>query len=304
MTVRVPGSTANLGPGFDCLAMALELWNTLTFEASGSVGPESASTFTLSGEGEGEIEGAGSNLVLASFRRVYDEIGRDAPAVDVGCQNEVPLHRGLGSSSTAVVGGLVAANEMSGRTLSPERLLELAVEIEGHPDNVSAALLGGCRVVVRDGDVLVAAPIPVPDDLKAVAFIPDVPMPTEEARGLLPPTVSREDAVYNIGRVSLLSTALATGDLSHLAIATQDRLHQTPRQAIFPAMERIFQAALDAGARGVFLSGAGSTVLALATEKETAIGESMRGSAKESGVTGRVKVMRPSRLGAHVVEDR
>ena len=294
-TIKVPASTANLGPGFDCLGMALELWNTFTFERGGS-------EFKISGEGEGEIELAASNLVLQSFRRGFEEIGSAVPEVAILCRNEVPLHRGLGSSSTAVVGGLVAANEMSGRLLSDDRLLELATEIEGHPDNVAAALLGGCRIVVQDQERVVTTEVILPPDLVAVAFVPDFAMPTKDARGLLSPSVSRQDAVYNIGRVAMLVAALASGDLTRLPVATQDRLHQIPRQAVFPAMQNIFWAALDAGAAGVFLSGAGSTVLALATEQEMTIGYEMADAAAKSGVNGSVKVIRPSVRGAHLVD--
>ena len=151
-----------------------------------------------------------------------------------------------------------------------KRLLELASSVESHPDNAAAALLGGCQIVVEDEGGLTAAAVPVPEDLRAVLFIPDVQMPTEQARGLLADTVSRKDAVYNIGRAALLVRAFATGDMAHLATATDDRLHQPERQTIFPAMKNIFRAALDAGAFGVFLSGAGSSVMALAASSVVA----------------------------------
>ena len=152
---------------------------------------------------------------------------------------------------------------MCGDPISQHQLLELAVEIEGHPDNVAPAMLGGCQIGVQDDGRLITSQVPLPRELKAVLFVPDVPMSTDQARNILPSTVDRADAVYNIGRVALLVRALTTGDLQHLNVATQDRLHQPARQELFFPMKNILRGAMDAGALGVFLSGAGSSVLAL-----------------------------------------
>jgi homoserine kinase len=292
--IRVPATSANMGPGFDCLGMALDIWNTIEVE-SGSSG------FEVSGEGADSLPRDESNLVYKSFRAVFEGMERPVPQVSITCQNEIPLGRGLGSSAAAVAGGLMAANELCGGPLSKERLLELAAKIEGHPDNAAAAIMGCCQIVVQHDEGLITATVPVPEGLKAVLFVPDVPMPTEQARGLLPKQVDRGDAVYNIGRVALLIRALATGDLSHLAVATEDRLHQPARQKIFFPMRNIFRAALSAGALGVFLSGAGSSVLALAQEREFTIGYEMADAAAKSGVNGIIKITQPSKLGAHVI---
>ena len=291
LSVSVPATTANLGPGFDCLGMALDLRNTLEFKY-GEPG------LVVEGEGRRVIMSEATNLVQKSFRRVFDELGRSMPDVSVRCFNRVPLFRGLGSSATAVVGGLFAANEMSGGELTQEQLLALAAEIEGHPDNAAAALLGGCQIVVRDRNRLVTTEVRLPNKLGLVAFIPDFDMPTAEARTLLAPTVPRTDAVYNVGRTALLVAALAQSDLELLRVATQDRLHQPQRQAVFPAMKNLINAALGAGAHGAMLSGSGSTVLAFTSEKEMTVGYEMSEAAAKSGVQGDVKVMRPSVLGA------
>jgi homoserine kinase len=201
-----------------------------------------------------------------------------------------------------VVGGLAAANALAGDPLLRPDLLRLAVAMEGHPDNVAPALLGGCQVSVRDGDEVVTSAVPVPTGLRAVLFIPDQPMPTAQARSLLPDRVTRDDAVFNIGRAALLVAALAMGDLDALRVATQDRLHQSYRWVLFPAMRLIIQAALDAGAVGAFLSGAGSTVLALAQGREMTIGFEMADIADKAGVAGEVRVVELSARGAHVVE--
>lgn len=293
VVVKAPATTANMGPGFDCLGMALDIWNAVTVEA-GAFGIE------ISGEGRDSLPKDASNLLYESFARLYGSIGEPVPSVRIRCHNEIPLGRGLGSSAAAVAGGLLAASELSGANLSADRLLALAAEIEGHPDNAAAAIMGGCRIVVRDGDALITASVSVPAELRAVVFVPDAPMPTERARGILPRAVDRGDAVFNIGRAALLVNALAGGDLAHLAVATQDRLHQPAREAIFYPMRNIFRAAMAAGALGVFLSGAGSAVLALARGREYTIGYEMADAAMKSGVEGAIRVTRPTRLGAYV----
>ena len=293
-TVRVPATTANMGPGFDCLGMALDIWNTISVEAG-------ATGFVISGEGRDSLPTDADNLIYRCFKRVYDGVGKPAPSVRIQCENEIPLGRGLGSSAAAVAGGLLAGSALSGANLTSERLLELAAEIEGHPDNAAAAIMGGCRIVVSAGDRFVTADVSIPDELKAVLFVPETPMPTEQARGLLAQTVDRRDAVFNIGRTALLVNAFASGNLEHLGIATEDMLHQPARQKIFFPMKNIFRAAMAAGALGVFLSGAGSSVLALARDREYTIGYEMADAAMKSGVEGMIKVTQPTALAAHLV---
>lgn len=293
VVVKAPATTANMGPGFDCLGMALDIWNTVTVETG-------ASGFDISGEGKDSLPKDATNLLYRSFACVYERIGKPVPSVRIRCRNEIPLGRGLGSSAAAVASGLLAASEISGANIPASRLLALAADIEGHPDNAAAAIMGGCRIVVIDGDALITAAVSVPADLKTVLFVPEVPMPTEQARGILPQTVDRRDAVFNIGRAALLVNAFASGDLTHLATATQDRLHQPAREAIFYPMKNIFRAAMAAGALGVFLSGAGSAVLALARDREYTIGYEMADAAMKSGVDGAIKVTQPTLFGAHV----
>lgn len=273
----------------------MDVWNTVTVEAGGG-------GFVIHGEGREELPAGPANLVYRAFLLPFLKTGGVAPEVGVACHNAVPLARGLGSSSAAIVAGLMAGNELCDQPISRQGLVELAAETEGHPDNVAPALLGGCQIVVADGPRVVTASVPIPPDLNTVLFIPDTPMPTDEARSILPDTVPREDAVYNMGRVALLVRALATGDFTDLALATQDRLHQPARQGIFPAMKTIFRSALAAGALGVFLSGAGSTVLALTRGREMTVGYEMAEAASKSGVGGEFRVTRPTEQGAQVVE--
>jgi homoserine kinase len=173
--------------------------------------------------------------------------------------------------------------------------------MEGHPDNVAPALLGGCQIVAMEDDEVVSVPVALAGGLRAVLFIPEQPAPTDRARSVQPPQLSREDAVFNLSRTAILVNALATGRYQHLRLATQDRLHQPQRQELFPATRLLVRAALAAGALGVFLSGAGPTVLALTAGREMTIGYEMAEMADKAGVAGVVRVVELSPLGAHVV---
>ena len=296
VSVRVPATTANLGPGFDCLGMALDWWNDVCMSTA------SRPAVLIAGDGADTLSASEDNLVYRAARSAFDAAGEEPVPLSISCRNRIPLARGLGSSAAAIVGGLVAANALCRRPLEQQCLLDLAVEMEGHGDNVSPALLGGCQVVVRDEGRTISDAVPLPPDLMAVVFVPDVPMATREAQSrILPDMVSREEAVYNLGRTALLVNGLATGRVDKLKVATRDRLHQPARQSIFPAMKYIIRAALDAGAAGAFLSGGGSSVLALATSRAMTIGYEMTNAADKVGISGDLKVTRPTTLGAHVV---
>jgi homoserine kinase len=293
VTVRVPATTANLGPGFDCLGMALNIWNEVMVEKGPSFG------ISVSGEGAGAISRGKDNRVYQGTIALYERTGGSVPDLFISCKNDIPLARGLGSSAAAAVSGLLAANLLSGEPLPPEELLQLGIQLEGHADNLAAALFGGCQVVTLDNGQAIHAPIPLPPELKAVLFIPDFEMPTQESRNILPPEVSRSDAVHNLGRVSLLVAALVTNQLDHLRLATQDRLHQPARQSLFPAMGSLLEAALEVGALGAFLSGGGSTIIALTQGEGKAIEEAMMSTARKAGVAGKTRISRLSQKGAH-----
>ena len=295
ITIRVPATTANLGPGFDCLGMALSLWNTM--RVSWAERPR----VVVEGEGEGRLRADGGNLMYRAAQRLLDEAGAGRRSLLIESRQEIPLSRGLGSSSAAIVGGLYAANALLDYPVSPHGLLQLATAIEGHPDNVAPALMGGLSIAVADGGVVHAAPVPVPDELQCVAYIPDTPMPTREARAVLGPEVTRADAIFNAGRAALLVASLALGRPEYLGLATQDRLHQPQRQGVFRQMKVIFDCAMKAGARGVFLSGAGSTIIAFTTRGENrafTIGYEMADAGDKSGLTGTFRVLDPSPEGA------
>ena len=263
------------------------------------------SVVEVTGEGAGELATGRDNLVYRSMEFLFKDAGQEMPPLRIKCENAIPLARGMGSSAAAIAGGLVAANAMCSEDYTANDLLEMAATIEGHPDNVAAAVMGGMQLVIMDETEddrrLYTVPVNVPPELHAVVFVPDVRISTEDARAVLPETVSVADAVHNMGRVGLLVVGMATNHPEYLAIATQDRLHQPYRQPLFPAMKVIFKAALDAGALGVFLSGSGSTVLALTKGREMTVAYEMAEAARQASVEGNVSVTQPTVQGAHLV---
>lgn len=297
VTVRVPASTTNLGPGFDALGLALQRYNRLRVELS--KGPV---RIEVQGEGEGLLEAGADNLVYRAMGRLYDEVGQPHPSVRIRLENSIPVSRGMGSSSTAIVGGLVAANALLGEPLTREQVLALAVELEGHPDNVTPALLGGFQVTSLTEEGLIHLRIPTPSGLRAVVCVPEAAVSTAAARQVLPPHYSRADAVFNIGRVSLLVAALLTGKTEVLRAAMQDRIHQPYRAALIPGFDAAIQGALEAGAVGACLSGSGSTMLALTCGREAEVGEAMVAAVRAAGVQARWLALDVDEEGAVVEE--
>ncbi len=296
LTIRVPATSANLGPGFDSIGIALELFNAVSIEASDEFG------MRLAGEGEDVLSQGQDNLIYQGVMAVYEKLNRTAPPLRLSCENWVPLARGLGSSSAALVAGLVAGNEFLGHPLSTQALLQIATRMEGHPDNVTPALFGGLQVAAMNGGKVEHIMVPLAVDLRIVVFIPDFPMLTSEAREVLPRHVSRADAVFNVSRASLLVAAMATGSIGHLHMAMEDVLHQPYRCKLFPALEDVIAAAEEAGAAGAALSGAGSSILAFTLGGEDRVAEAMQGAGMRAGVDGRTLVTKVSYTGAQVVE--
>ena len=299
--VMAPATTANLGPGYDCLGLALDLWNRLEILEGTSV-LEGQPLVEVVGQGSGELATDSNNLVYHAMEFLFREAEQELPPIRLRCHNEIPLERGLGSSAAAIAGGLVAANVLCGSRFTSSELLEMAATIEGHPDNVAAAMLGGLQLVVTDQDQLYTAPITLPPDLSAVLFIPEFRIATSDARAVLPKRVNVADAVYNISRTALFVAGMATNHPDYLSVATQDRLHQPYRQSLFPAMKLLFEAARGAGALGVFLSGSGSTVMALAKGREMTVAYEMAEAARQAGVDGGVRITQPTVRGTHLLD--
>ncbi len=269
--LRLPGSTSNLGPGFDALGLALTVYNRLTVRTTSGVGVRIA----VQGAGAGLLPEDTTNLFFRAAAETAGRAGKALPGLEVAMENRIPLARGLGSSSTAIVGGVVAANLLVGEPFSGPELLNLATELEGHPDNVSPCLLGGLTVSsFSDGRVECLRALP-PPELRAVVAVPGFELKTEAARSALPETVSHRDATFNVSRACLVTAALLSGNLQALQAGMQDRLHQPYRAPLIPGFDRVLEAALTAGALGVCLSGAGPTLLAFATGEAERVGQAM-----------------------------
>lgn len=279
--VRVPASSANLGPGFDALALALALHNEVHIEEGDRV------AVAVEGEGAGRLDTGAQNLVCRGVQMAFDAAGRPLRGAMIRCLNRIPLSRGLGSSAAAWVGGLVGANALLGEPLDRDAILALAAKAEGHPDNVAAALLGGLTVSCATGERVTAVSLPVPADLCWVVLVPDTEGSTREARAVLPASIPRADAVFNVQRVSLLLAALGGGRADLLEIAMNDRLHQPYRQRLFPWLEPVTRAAREAGALGSVLSGAGPSILAAVRGAPERVARAMEDALRASGASGK-----------------
>jgi len=303
VTVESPATTANLGAGFDCLALALDLSNTIRVEALDGPGPLE---LTVDGEGEGSLDASGSDRCTQALRLGLRELGHDPDGVHfrISMHNHIPLSRGLGSSASATVAGLLAADALAGGGLTPQRLLTLACQAEGHADNASAALLGGFVVVSHAAGDAQAVRIEPPDRLLAALFIPDRPLSTFAMRAALPLQVPFRDAVHNVGAASLAVAAFASGRLDLLTAATDDRLHEPYRAVVYPELPLLVAAARQAGAFGACMSGAGSSVIAFADRPELAqvVAAAMSAGAAAAGLPGRSLVVRPRGRGAFTLD--
>ncbi len=292
--MRVPATSANLGPGFDALGLALSLYNDVVARPADRV------TVRIDGEGSDRLPRDERNVVVRGVRMAFEAAGRPFTGCALTCLNRIPPARGLGSSAAAWVGGLVAGNALLGSPLPRQELLRLAVRAEGHPDNVAAALLGGLTVSCATDDGALGIALPVPAALQWIALVPDVASSTAEARAVLPPSVPRADAVFNIQRVALFLASLQAGEVALLATAMDDRLHQPYRERLFPWMPRVTAAARAAGALACVLSGAGPSLLAVLTGDAGAVTHAMEKALGEAGVSGTAVVLGVDTAGATV----
>jgi len=286
VTVTVPATTANLGPGFDCIGAALKLYNQFKFTRM----EEGGLIITVTGEEAQRVQTDESNLLYQAFIKFYQHIEQTPPSVKIEIQLGVPLARGLGSSATAIVGGLVAANQLEGAPMSQSQVMELAIAMEGHPDNVVPALLGGCRLAASGGAGWEICDVPWHQDIIPVVAIPDFELSTSEARRVLPTEFSRADAIFNTAHLGLLLRGLETGKAEWLKTALQDKLHQPYRKALIPGYDAVNLAAVTAGAYGMVISGAGPTLLALTDELHSqAVETAMSNAWEQEGIIANVR---------------
>jgi homoserine kinase len=294
VTVRVPATTANIGAGFDCLGAALTLYNQFSFSESEEF------RITATGAEADRVSTDSSNLVYQAFTTLYQFLDRTSPSIRLDIAMDVPLARGLGSSATAIVGGLVGANLLAGSPLTQSEIADLATSIEGHPDNVVPALIGGCRLAAsglqRDREI---CDVPWHSDVVPIVAIPNFELSTAEARRVLPDQYSRADAIFNTAHLGLLLRGLETGNADWLKAALQDRIHQPYRQALIKGYDSVYEAAIAAGAHGMVISGAGPTLLALAASNQAErVKTAMENAWTDQGITVQAKVLQIDTQGA------
>lgn len=296
--VRIPATTANLGPGFDALALALSIYNYVEVRPV----PEGMPLqITIEGEGADELPRDETNLVFRAISGLFKYKNEACPGLQIKLINNIPLARGLGSSAATIIGGLLAAQQLLSLPLKREEILDLALKLEGHPDNISAALLGGLVISCRSGNKMHYHKIGFPNKLKLVVAVPEFQVSTQQARRILPETLSREQAVFNLSRTALLTASFLSGDFSLLPIALEDKLHQPYRSVLVPGMPEVFAAAKDAGALGVALSGAGPSVTAFADHNPQAVEAAMKQAFKEHGVIAQTIITTPAIEGAKII---
>ena len=299
VVVDVPATTANLGPGFDCLGAALDLNNRFAMRRIEGGGER----FELIIEGtEGShLRGGPENLVYRAAQRVWKAAGLEPVALEARVRLAVPPARGLGSSATAIVAGLMGANALVGEPLSKEKLLELAIDIEGHPDNVVPSLLGGlCMTAKAASQRWRVVRCEWTPSVKAVVAIPSIRLSTSEARRAMPKAIPVGDAVVNLGALTLLLQGLRTGNGDLISDGMHDRLHEPYRWRLIKGGDQVKQAAMDAGAWGCAISGAGPSVLALCEEdKGSAVSRAMVKAWEAAGVASRAPVLNLQTSGSH-----
>ena len=255
--VKVPATTANMGPGFDSIGMALGLYNIVYAEEIDE-GLE-----IIIQDGNPDIPTDETNLIYKTICAFYETINQPVPGLRIIQQDSIPHTRGLGSSAACIVAGLHIANAISQSFFSKEELVQMAAQLEGHPDNTTPALLGGMTIGAMSAEDMKYVKINVAENLHFAVMVPDFTLSTELARGVLPESVSLKDAVFNASRAALLSASMITGDMDNLALAMQDRLHEPYRATLIPHMNEILEQASAFGAKGTFLSGAGPTLIAV-----------------------------------------
>ncbi|SDD23395.1 homoserine kinase [Paenibacillus sp. UNCCL117] len=297
--VQVPASTANLGPGFDTLGMALNLYAWIEMSMA------EETRFTLYGEQMQGIPTDKSNLLYEVAKLVFERAGLEAPELEIAMYSDIPLTRGLGSSASAIVGALAAANALIGGRFTDDELFQFATELEQHPDNVGASLFGGIVVAFWDGERAEHIRIEPHESIEVLVAIPHFQLATEKARGILPREQSLDNAVFNVGHSSVLVAAFCTGRLDMISRAMKDALHQPYRAPMVPGLSEILAEATEHGALGVALSGAGPTILALVdrdSQKKAELEAFMQGKLRSEGIDSTMLWLLPDKTGVIVQE--
>lgn len=294
MKIKVPATSANIGSGFDALGIALTMYNEIEIEESDVLDIVSLDDI--------QVPTNTDNLIFQSACRLYRECGKPEPkGMKIRQTNVVPMARGLGSSSTCVAAGLLGANELLGNPVSRDELVNIASSIEGHPDNTTPALLGGLTAAAVEKGRVYAVTLHVANKFRFAAFIPNFELKTSVARGVLPESVSRQDAVYNLSRSALMAGSLATGNTENLHIAVQDKLHQPYRLGLIPGASEVFDLSYEHGSLATYISGAGPTIMAIIKRHDEKFESVITEQLKQRGLTDwHVTVLDVDSRGAYI----
>lgn len=277
--IKVPATSANLGSGFDSLGLALSLYNQVWMEEYDGV--------DISSKDDTAIPKGKENLIYWSAEYLYRECGKVLPGLKIIQENNIPMTRGLGSSSACIVAGLLGANRFLGNPLSLNELENMAMKIEGHPDNTTPALTGGLVTSAMDCGRIYSVTVPVASNIRFAVFIPPFELKTEIARGVLPESYSRSDAVFNLSRSALMTAALFSGSLENLRVAVDDRLHQPYRKKFIPGIDDVFRLTYELGSFGTYISGAGPSIISIIDDNSEKTFELHAMNAlKEKGIDG------------------
>jgi homoserine kinase len=296
--IRLPATSANLGPGFDSLGLALQLYNTFYFKQIEDdikirLLDESGNTINLSPE---------DNLVYQTMKGLFTDYGKPCTGFELTGKIGIPIGRGLGSSATAIIAGLVAANRYLGNPLTEESLIKKAIAIEGHPDNIVSAFYGGFNINVLTDKGVISKKIKLDETMQIVLVIPDFQLSTRELRQILPEKVSYRDAVFNHSRTALLTACFYEHNLDLLSTAMEDRLHQDYRAPLIPGFQEIINRAYQTGAKGIALSGAGPTIIAICRKKAEVIGQVMVDVFKSHQIDSRYLITVPDNRGIMIID--
>ena len=253
--VQVPATSANLGSGFDSLGIALSMHNRVWMEESDVVDISSRDSTVIPTDEH--------NLIDWAAKRLYEQCGRKLPGLRLVQENNIPMARGLGSSSSCIVAGILGANRLLGTPFSQKDLVNFAAKIEGHPDNTTPAIEGGLVASAIEGERVYSVSVPVSDKIRFAVFIPPFELKTEKARAVLPAQYSRSDAVYNLSRSALMTASLFSGSLENLRVAVGDRIHQPYRSGLIEGLDSVFRMSYELGSLGTYVSGAGPTIIAM-----------------------------------------
>lgn len=294
--IDVPATSANLGSGFDSLGIALTMYNRVWMEEIDGIDIRSTDGI--------DVPTDESNLIYWAANYLYELCGKKLPGLRIIQENNIPMARGLGSSSACIVAGILGANRILGNPFPVSELINIAAQIEGHPDNTSPAISGGLVASAMEGKRVYSVSVPVSNKIAFAVLIPPFELKTEKARGVLPTEYTREDAVYNLSRSGLMTASLFSGNLENLRVAVQDKIHQPYRGTLIKDCDTVFRTSYELGSHGTYISGAGPTIVCMIDSDDKDFKKNIEVQFEKKNIKGwKVEIMTADPVGAKIVID-